>query len=104
MSREYFGIRTKPYRIVEYSVPVAPCLDLLQQETECAEECQDAHSAAVRAQLLLGCCFYNSSPPPQTSTIQCGILTPRLTHTHALPPPPTLFFLLTNVYWETICL
>lgn len=37
MSRKCFRIRTKPYRIVEYPVPVAPCLDLLQQETECAE-------------------------------------------------------------------
>lgn len=66
-SRRYIRIRTKPYRIVEYSVLVAPCLRLLQQETECAEQCQDAHCAAVRAQLLPDCSFYNSSPPPQTS-------------------------------------
>jgi len=37
---------------VKYSISVAPCLRLLQQEAECPEQSQDVHPAAVSQQLF----------------------------------------------------
>lgn len=53
-------IFTQPYWIMKYSVFVAPCLRLLQQEAECPEESEEAHLAVFSVQcaaVLSRCCL-----------------------------------------------